>query len=457
MSVNNADWLGKAGEIQPPDGGAVVDTAASSPEDRARARRDRRWQLAFFVAVCCIVLLLLLGPGVVPPKVDNLHYVYLAHSLTEGKLTVDAIPASYQDVVTYQGHKYLPFGPLPAVILIPFLPILDLGVHIVWIGYLLTLLNIWVLFKILGAMGIKDERRQWALLLFFGGTVYLSVTLVGSSYFLAAVLTVSCVLLAILETLTRRRPWLIGIFIGLAGMTRLTAVFVLPFFMWMLWKGTSTDPLADNTQEDTSAKTRRDRLSKVVANYILLFAGLAGPMALLFAYNYLRFGSIMESGYNMAVLTYQPFVDARSYGLFSLAHIPKNLFMMFLQGPLAYPSDDAPVLLFPYFMPSPWGMGLIYTSPAIFYAFRSKFNQPFVKACWLGIGVAMIPIITYYGIGWIQFGYRYALDFLPLALLLAARGLPNPMTNLAKGLVLGSVAVSTWGAIILLTWIHVVG
>ena len=74
--------------------------------------------------------------------------------MTEGKLTVDTIP-TITDVVTWQGHKYLPFGPLPAVLLIPFLPILDLGVHIVWIGYLLTLLNIWVLYKILGATGIQ--------------------------------------------------------------------------------------------------------------------------------------------------------------------------------------------------------------------------------------------------------------------------------------------------------------
>ena len=46
--------------------------------------------------------------------------------------------------------------------------------------------------------------------------------------------------------------------------------------------------------------------------------------------------------------------------------------------------------------------------------------------------MAMIPIITYYGIGWIQFGYRYALDFLPLALLLAAPGFPNPMSTPIK-------------------------
>jgi hypothetical protein len=457
MSVGKADLLDDNSDIPSLDRGLNT-TPAPTAEDKARALRDHRWRLAFFLAVSCIVLLMLLGPGLVPPKVDNLHYVYLAHSITEGKLTVDNIPTSYADVVVWQGHKYLPFGPLPALLLIPFLPILDMGVHIVWIGYLLTLLNIWVLYKILGATGITDERRPWSLLLFFGGTVYLSVALVGSSYFLAAVLTVTCVLLAILEMLTRRRPWLIGILIGLAGMSRLTSIFVLPFFMWMLWKGTAQNPMASPAPSpDAPTAAPPTSLPRLAFNYALLFLGLAIPLALLLIYNYLRFGNFLESGYNMAVLSYQPFVDARSYGLFSLAHIPKNLFMMFLQGPTPYPSEDAGVLLFPYIMPSPWGMGLIYTSPAIFYAFRSKFKEPFVKACWLGIAVAMIPIITYYGIGWIQFGYRYALDFLPLALLLAARGFPSPMSNLSKALVLLSVAVSTWGAFILLTWIHIAG
>ena len=56
----------------------------------------------------------------------------------------------------------------------------------------------------------------------------------------------------------------------------------------------------------------------------LLFAGLAGPLLLLGLYNYLRFDSPLESGYNLAVLTLPAFVQAREYGLFSLAHVPQR-------------------------------------------------------------------------------------------------------------------------------------
>jgi hypothetical protein len=53
----------------------------------------------------------------------------------------------------------------------------------------------------------------------------------------------------------------------------------------------------------------------------------------------------------------------------------------------------------------------------------------------LGIG---FPILLYYGIGWRQFGYRYALDFLPWLhfLLLRNWGGNKEMSAGGKGLIL---------------------
>jgi hypothetical protein len=65
----------------------------------------------------------------------------------------------------------------------------------------------------------------------------------------------------------------------------------------------------------------------------------------------------------------------------------------------------------------------------------------------------MIPVITYYGVGWVQFGYRYGLDFIPFLLLLAAIGLGQPVSKLARGLILGGVVVNIWGAFWLSKWI----
>ncbi|MEP6776602.1 MAG: hypothetical protein ABJA50_13485 [Chloroflexota bacterium] len=164
-------------------------------------------------------------------------------------------------------------------------------------------------------------------------------------------------------------------------------------------------------------------------------------------------GNPLESGYALAALSYGVLEQAREHGVFGLVHIPKNLFMLLLQSPVPYPSIDAPVLEFPYIEPSPWGMGLIFVSPALFYAFRANIKDKFVQACWLAVVFIMIPVITYYGVGWVQFGYRYGLDFIPFLLLLAAIGLGQPVSKLARGLILAGVVVNIWGAFWLSKWI----
>jgi hypothetical protein len=53
----------------------------------------------------------------------------------------------------------------------------------------------------------------------------------------------------------------------------------------------------------------------------------------------------------------------------------------------------------------------------------------------------------------VQFGYRYALDFMPFLVLLAALALPRPMTALPRALILLSVLVSLWGAYWITRWL----
>ena len=181
----------------------------------------------------------------------------------------------------------------------------------------------------------------------------------------------------------------------------------------------------------------------------MLFCVVAVRILLLCAYNYERFGNIAETGFGKAVLYRDVLYQARSAGLFSLVHVPKNLFMMLLQGPQPVGGDSTAILRFPYVQPSQWGMGLFFTSPALLYVFRARFREILVKACWIATLTLLVPILTYYGIGYLQFGYRYALDFMPFLIVLAARGLPDPMTNSAHALVTASVLFNFWGALML--------
>ncbi len=405
---------------------------------------SRPWHLAFVLAVCALVSLMLLRPIFIP-VVGGDHYLYLAEHFLRGELWVNDLPAGYPDFVNWQGHKYLPFGPLPAVLLMPFAPLMDLtGTRdLAWVSHIFTLANVFLFARVLGQIGLAGDRRRWALLLFFGGTVYYGVSVVAATWYFAHVVVTTFLLLGISECLGKKRPVLIGLFIALAGATRFTALFALPFVLWLMWRGTTS-------VEDTPQPRK---LSSLLAQYSLLLVGLAGPLALLLAYNYLRFGSFLDSGYSHAVLTNPVLAQALQQGMFGLVHVPKNLFMLLLQGPVAYPSAEAPVLQFPYVQPSPWGMGIFFTSPALLYIFQAKLKEPLVQAAWIAVVCIMVPVITYYGVGWVQFGYRYALDFIPFLLLIAARGLPDPLPARARLLILASVVVNLWGALFFSKWV----
>jgi hypothetical protein len=425
-----------------------VRTAQDSPAAEKRASlfsRERIWPLLFFIAVDVVIVLLIARPVIIRLSYLGDHYVFLAQHLAHFDLTVDSLPSVYQDHVEWNGHKYLPLGPLPGVLLIPFLPFMEPGQvrDMVWVGYLFTLLNVWLFWRVLGLLGVRGEKRNWSLLLFFGGTIYLAGAAVGTSWFFAHIVVTTFLLAAIGEMLGKRRLWLVGLFLGLAGLTRTTALFSLPFFLWLLWRGRDEPAAAQRAEQGAGLPWRQAGL---------LAAGLAVPVALLFAYNYARFGSVLESGYGHAVLIDPVLQAALSQGLFSVAHIPKNLFMMLLQGPLPYPGENAPVLQFPYVQPSQWGMGLFFTTPAFVYSFRAGLRRPLVQACWLGIVSVAVPLVLYYGVGWVQFGFRYALDFIPFLILLTVLGVPEPMTKAARVLVLVSVAINVWGAVWLAGW-----
>lgn len=408
--------------------------------EQLRSEREAispQWNVIFWVAVAVVVTVLLVSAVFTSFSPDQL--IYLARNFAHGKLTVDDMPHIYPDYAVWQGHTYLPVGPLSAVILIPFLPFLEIGLQAGWISILFTLINLWLLRRLLRQIGVSDECCKWSLLLFFGGTVYFPIASAIISWHFAHILTTTWLLLAISESLGKKRLLLIGLLIGLAAMTRSSTVFTLPFFVWMLWTSPSQRQVLATTESFIRLRP--------------LILGLIGPLAVLLLYNYMRFDNPLETGYGIDVVGSQVLEQAREQGLFSPNHIPKNLFMMLLQGPLLYPSADAPVVQFPYVQPSPWGMGIFFTSPALIFAFRALPCQRLVQACWISIISVLIPLLCYYAPGWIEFGYRYSLDFMLFLLLLAVRGFPISLTNSVRTLIVVSVLINLWGVFWLQHWL----
>jgi hypothetical protein len=68
-------------------------------------------------------------------------------------------------------------------------------------------------------------------------------------------------------------------------------------------------------------------------------------------------------------------------------------------------------------------------------------------ALWLTVAVTALPGLLYQNTGYVQFGYRFSLDYTPYLFLLLAVG-ARPLDRLFWALGLFGVAVNTWGAVV---------
>lgn len=359
---------------------------------------------------------------------DYRYFTYLANAFLHGAFSVNDLPASYFDRLTIGNATYLSLAPMPGILMVPLVSVFGTAFDDVVLAYLFTVVNIVLVLLLLKRIAIARELRKPLLVLFFCGTIYLSVLANGRSWLLAHIIAITFLLFAINEVLAERHIPLIGLWLGLAFLTRSMTILTLPFFVWLL------------------APPGKAWLHRIAPVGLKLFAGLAIPAAFFLYYNYTRFGNPFETGYGLAQTGNSDLVAALKLGLFSAAHVPKNLYAFLLAVPQPYPSFSAPVLQFPYIYPSPWGLSIFLTTPAFIYAFAANRRERLVRAAWLAVGLVLFPLLFYYGNGWVQFGFRYALDFYPFLFILTVLGMAQHFDRRARLLILISVLINIWGA-----------
>jgi hypothetical protein len=202
---------------------------------------------------------------------------------------------------------------------------------------------------------------------------------------IASILTFIC----LIELWGRRRAWLIGLVAGAAFLTRAPLAFAVPFYAL----------LVSDLPRVRSIPWRP---------WISLTLAVMPSIAFFLAYNQVRFGTPLESGYALATLP--GFLEQRrEIGLFSLAHVPMNIDYFLFHLPFVIPE-------FPYLRPDGLGMSVLITSPGLLFALRANWRDP--RAWWvLGAAVlVLVPTLLYYGGGWLQYGYRYFLDSVPFVI-----------------------------------------
>lgn len=365
------------------------------------------------------------------------HFVYLAESFLHRHLDLIHVPDPPYDLTLFQGRWYVSFPPLPALLMLPLVALRGLEVSDIAFSVVLGALDVSLLAVVLGRVGSAvgqdnpgtaepppRRSRVWLCMLFGLGTPLWYCSALGSVWYTAHVVAVACVLLYAHEVLGRNRPVLAGLWLGLGFLARAPVLLAAPLSLL--------------------PRLRAARTLREAGRDVFLFAlGVAPALLGQAGYNWARFGSPLEFGYQWMNSPGSLLERQATWGQFSLHFLPENLYTLLLRPPLV---SWAPLRV----EPDPWGMGLLLTCPALLLALpslRSGRRSPLGLALWLSIGLVGLPSLLYFNTGSYQFGYRFALDWLPLAVLVVSLGTTGRLRWWGKLLILLCILMHLWGVL----------
>ena len=368
---------------------------------------------------------------------ENL-YALQARAFCHGRL---GLSEKHYDTALVGGQYHLVNPPFPALVLLPFVAVLPQHTDKITslaVALALTVVAGYALRRILLKLAVADRTIPWACLGLFGGTgFWFCLQMSHAMWFFAHIVGITALLLAIQETLYKGRGVVAGFLLGAAFLSRQMMLYSVLFFAVALW------------QRDVQA--RQDR-----RHAWLNLAGFAGVFGLAVGgylwFNWVRFGNPLDPGYQLlAQRDYLAWRQAH-LGLFHPLYIPVNLIHLFFQGP--HIEFDPPGLLTHWHL-NPFGTSLTFASPFLLLAFWGTWPEARVhRALWATIFLTMTHALMYHTNGWVQVNtYRYALDFVPLVLLLAARSAPRIPPGWFRALVIYAVALNA----LALFWIPFIG
>jgi hypothetical protein len=493
---------------------SIAEGSPSPSEPASTGAHAAAWVIGVLIALAALAAYWLSNPE---HWNSYAHFVWQADAFLHGRAWIpypvegaNGQPgnAYYNDVFPLldadgneTGRALLPFPPLPAIVLLPFVAIWGLSTDQEAIAIALGGLGVLATWWMLGGLRLRTTVRALTTVLFATGTVWWWASAVGSTWYLAHLVAVNLGMLAVGVALRHdplaadEDPWdederdgvrmevagvpdtllgrirsqawpldrsqvLAGFLLGLGVTARLPLVFAAPFFIFVGGGGS--------------------RLRRLVSTAV----GGVLPVAALLGYTYLTTGSFMHPGYD-----YQYQLEANGYptlgyhpewSVEDVRYIPQNLVIMFGAGPVVMPDVKPDTLGFadtvylctapgaqrslfdidcPLAIPSDIGTSILLSAPGLLLALIAFAKRGFARLS-IGSGGAVVIImlfnLAHFSQGWVQWGYRFSLDFLPFLLpmvaLGAARADGRPRV-LAWALVVLGIIVNAWGVI----WGHILG
>lgn len=354
---------------------------------------------------------------------DN-HLVLLADQFSRGHISLepnDNLPLG--DYSKFNGKFYLYFAPMSSLVFVPFVLLFGNAFPQVFIGITSLVLLFYLAYKVSLIFKFSRKDSLFLSLFFIFSTPLFAAGLINITAYQVQTLGALFVFLSLYEYLTKKRMILIGIFIAMAFLTRnlllLTSIFFVIEFI-------------------------RKRISK--KDFVKLLIPVFLSLAFMGIYNYLRFHNFFDTGISYSITLYtHPLSFNIKHGMASIAHIPANLYSLFVMPPLpVLEHPDGFYFKFPYLRPSPWGMAIWYTSPLFLMLFTRLKKAKLHYSLLLTIFAFLVPILTFYSIGFTQYGYRYIIDFLPFLFLLLVSALKPRLGKLEISLILIGVIFNTY-------------
>ncbi|MGB9911677.1 MAG: hypothetical protein ACPLKP_03745 [Microgenomates group bacterium] len=353
---------------------------------------------------------------------NDYHFSLLAESFLQGRLDLLTNSSNFPpgDVAFYKNKYFIYFGPLPGIILMPFVLLFGSNFPQNFLTILISFLSFWLIIKIAQKFNFRIEDSLWIALFYIFGTVYSFLTLVNISAFQVQIIGNFFILLAIYEFFSKKRHFLIGLYLSLAMATRLTLLMGVIFF------------ILDILEKNYSFKRK-----------VFLLINLLFPIGLigfsLMIYNFVRFDNIFESGYkyNITLPYTSNFNAVKKYGIFSFYHLPINIYYFVFSAPILIRNSSG-IPIFPFLKADHWGLSIIFTSPLlVFSLFFLDFKKNWKEI--ITTFLISLSIFTYYGVGVSQFGYRFALDFYPFLFLILLKTLNGKLIFIHKLLIIYSI------------------
>lgn len=252
------------------------------------------------------------------------------------------------------------------------------------------------------------------------GSIVWFMSSVGSAWYLGQLISLLFLLLALVESLGKKRPLVVGLLVGASYLSRVHTLILAPFFIVLLF--------------DKFYKHKKIHIRPMV-NFL---TGVSVFLVVNAAYNYFRFGKIWDVGYTLIPGIWQePWCTE---GMLSANYIKAHLEILLFRLPNF--SNSAP-----FVTPSWYGLAIWLTTPVFLtLIFLKRSTQSVISFLILCLFLLFSALKC--GTGWTQFGYRYALEgYVVLIYLLSTNIKRTGIRKVHILLLFIGIMINLWGVL----------